>query len=73
LFAGLEWWVALVVLRLHRLPELAFLPVLRLRGGRHHREVVELGIDQDGDPITSCVVVPVEEGDVAPVTRNNWP
>jgi hypothetical protein len=24
-------------------------------------EVVELGIDQDGDPITSCVVVPVDD------------
>jgi hypothetical protein len=25
-------------------------------------DVVELGLDQDGDKITSCVVVPVEDG-----------
>jgi hypothetical protein len=30
-------------------------------------EVVELGIDQDGDKITSCVVLPVE--DVAPIGK----
>jgi hypothetical protein len=28
-------------------------------------EVVEVGIDDDGDPITSCVVVPAETSDTA--------
>jgi hypothetical protein len=28
-------------------------------------EQVELGTDQDGDPITTCVVVPVDEGAIA--------
>jgi hypothetical protein len=36
-------------------------------------KVVEIGVDQDGDPITSCVVEPVENADVsdhsAPVTE----
>jgi hypothetical protein len=28
-------------------------------------EKVELGLDQDGDPITSCVIIPAQEGDLA--------
>ncbi len=31
-------------------------------------EAVEVGIDQDGDPITSCVVVPVDGGLAKPAT-----
>ena len=30
-------------------------------------ERVELGLDDDGDPITSCVIVPVDMGEVDPV------
>jgi hypothetical protein len=30
---------------------------------RSHLELVELGLDDDGDPITSCIIVPVETGD----------
>jgi hypothetical protein len=29
-------------------------------------EVIELGLDQDGDQITSCVVVPIENGEAKP-------
>jgi hypothetical protein len=32
-------------------------------------EVIELGADQDGDQITSCAVVPVEDGDTVPPSK----
>jgi AAA domain len=36
-------------------------------------EVVELGLNQDGDPITSCVVVPVEDSAIVKPSKSKRP